>query len=104
MDTKFNISILDKFIGREVSVIKEEVNVSREPTDGDQVITAPKVFHYTLDANNPVLDEIRSLTEGFKLRTWLPNSIGTMDLRTNRINIKFNQNNDTFTIKSFNIG
>jgi hypothetical protein len=52
---------------------------------------------------NKLCAEIK--TAGFLPRTWLPGSMGTMDYRTDRVNIRIEKKNDgSFEIVSTNIG
>jgi hypothetical protein len=44
-------------------------------------------------------------TDGFHLRIWLPGTIGTMDLRGDRINVHVDEQEDgTYKVTSLNIG
>lgn len=72
-------AIFDKFSGREVATIG---NKNTPPFPG---------FNATvkLDPKDPAIAELRQAVEaaGFSLRIWLPNGVGTMDYRTDRVNV-----------------
>lgn len=69
----------NKFIGREV-----------------QCTPATSERRSTYDAADPVLSELREAAKkaGFSVRVWLPDSFGTMDYRTNRLNVSIHQEAD----------
>jgi hypothetical protein len=56
---------------------------------------------------DPVLKEMAKLAKanGFQLRVWFPDSAGTMDHRTDRINAHVEEDNGKYRISSnFSIG
>lgn len=61
-------------------------------------------FSYTMaDEKSPVYLELNAeaVADGFYLRVWFPHTIGTMDYRTDRINVRLN---DDGLIESLRIG
>lgn len=87
----------NKFSGREVTVTETSEN-----HNGRSYTRAE------ITGNDATISEIRAeaAAMGLELRVWLPNSMGTMDYRTNRLNIKIAKEDDgKYRIQnSFNIG
>ena len=82
MNTEQLKTIFDKFSGREV----ETVN-SANPANGRESVK--------LSPQDPAIAELRAAVEavGCSLRVWLPNGIGTMDYRPNRVNVRLMPDN-----------
>ena len=77
LDNKYN-----SFIGKTVLPVKDEYGLE-VPDMSDNVV--PTLLSY-------------AAAEGKFIRWWFPKTIGTMDLRTDRINVHVNRNNIITTI------
>ena len=87
-------AIFDRFAGREVEV------VTNTPLPG-------RGASVKLNPQDEAVTELRKAVEdaGYSLRVWLPNTIGTMDYRTNRVNVSVNPDmKGVYRIGSFRIG
>lgn len=71
-------AIFEKFANREVDTHIDP------PTPASRGRAVAK-----LNPQDEAVSELRQAVEaaGFSLRVWMPNSIGTMDYRTNRVNV-----------------
>lgn len=67
----------DRFVGKKLAV----VTIGSEP-----------YTYQDVDDKDPTLLEIESEAagDGFIVRVWLPNTIGTMDYNLNRVNVRVN--------------
>lgn len=80
----------NKFAGREIEVIENK----------QDIVIGGKTYPVTdvklKDKNDPVISELRQAAEkaGLKLRLWLPGSVGTMDYRTDRLNVRVEKETD----------
>lgn len=65
----------DRFVGQKIAIVK--------------IGTAPRSYQ-DIDEKDPVYLQIaaEAAGDGFIVRTWLPNTIGTMDYNLNRINLR----------------
>lgn len=87
-----------RFLDREVQVVKtnHQVEIGGEKYD---------MPYY--DSQDPILTEIAQeiTTMGWKVRLWLPDTVGTMDYRMDRINVYVMETSlDKFAITSIRIG
>lgn len=84
-------SAFNKFAGREVEVV-EETKTHHFKHLGD--ITLTEV--HLKDPNDATLQEMRdeAAVLGLKLRVWLPGTVGTMDYRTDRLNVHIGKEED----------
>ncbi len=76
-------SIFQKFAGREVAMVEEKVTLNfkgMEPIEFYEVRLA--------NDNDPVIAELRTEVEknGLTLRLWWPGTLGTADMRYDRLN------------------
>lgn len=78
-------SSFNKFAGREVSVTEKTQDYK-----GRSYTTAE------YDTNDAAITEIRAeaAAMGLSVRVWMPNSMGTMDFRTNRLNVDIAKESD----------
>lgn len=78
-----------RFAGREVKVTEKDVKFDI----GGRTI---ETVDYKLSAKDPVIGELKkeAAKAGFSLRVWLPNTVGTMDHRMNRLNVKIGKADD----------
>ncbi len=76
MDTGF-----EQFLGKKVSVTesKRKITIAGEEMEIDE---------YKMDQNDPTISEIKKLRGSGLTRIWLPNSMGTMDFRMDRLNVR----------------
>ncbi len=72
-----------RFAGKEVNVIEKKQTLKVGGREYDNTSVA-------LTQNNPILDELKAeiAKTGLRLRIWLPGTIGTMDFRTDRLNVR----------------
>lgn len=69
---------LEQYIGRQVTVSEETKEL--------QILGVYRTFqNYTLVEEDPTIKEIRAAHP--YVRVWLPNTMGTMDLRNDRLNV-----------------
>jgi hypothetical protein len=96
-------NIFNKFAGQEIAVTEtEKTHKMRNGQD----------YKYThiafADENDPLLTGMRETADkhGLSLRIWLPNSMGTCDMRMDRVNVHVNKDEDgKWRIgKQFNLG
>ena len=90
-----------RFVGRPVKII--EKNYSRTNYKGE----TKEYVEETYDENDATISEIRVVARDadLKLRIWTPKTVGTMDFRTDRINVKMeNVGEGFFQIKQINVG
>ena len=85
------LAAFNKFAGREVDVI-EETKTHHFKHLGDITLTEVRLK----DPNDAVLQEMRdeAAAMGLKLRVWLPGTVGTMDFRTDRLNVHIGKEDD----------
>jgi hypothetical protein len=72
-----------KYDGREIEVV-EKTEKLKLPNLGEFEVTS-----YNLKNNpDPIIEEFKAAVEakGLSLRLWMPDSAGTMDVRTDRLN------------------
>jgi hypothetical protein len=81
--------IFNRFVGREVE-LQETIH---QMTIGGKAFEIPE---YKLVENQPVIEELRGVTElyGLQLRLWLPDTVGTMEVNTNRVNMHVDKSGD----------
>jgi len=78
MDILTSTAQFDQFVGREVMVTKSH----RTLKIGAEEIELPE---YTLASDDTVIKEIEGMWSD--VRVWLPNTMGTMDYVTGRLNV-----------------
>lgn len=89
--------IFDAFANRAVEVIG---NKNTPPMPGFKAAVK-------LDPQDAAVTELRAAVQalGYKLRIWLPNGIGTMDYRTDRVNVRISPDmNGVYRMGGFRIG
>jgi hypothetical protein len=95
-----NIDHYKSFLNRKVEVSEQLVKLSLKIGDFEMT-------HYEILENQAVMQELQQQIEAdhLILRTWLPDSCGTCDVISNRLNVRIakNQNND-FVIESLYLG
>ena len=81
--------IFGKFAGKEVDVIEK---VQKMTIAGKEY----EIGHNRLDDQNPVIEAINEAARdnGLILRVWLPDTMGTMDHKANRVNIRISKDDD----------
>lgn len=88
---RMNVSALfNKFAHQEISVLE----TNREIDLGGEKMTFPELSF--ADNNDPLLVEMRQTAKenGLTLRIWLPGTLGTMDMRPNRVNVHVEKHED----------
>jgi hypothetical protein len=86
----------DRFVGQTVSVVETV-----------QEYKGKQYKEYDVSPDDTVIAEIKAEAALGKLsvRVWLPDTIGTMDLRNDRINVHIDKQEDgNYKITSLNIG
>lgn len=79
--------IFNKFAGKEIGPYSEKV------APNARGIRMVKDF---LNDNHPVIKEMKKVADtcGLKLRVWFPGTMGTMDMRGDRVNAKVEKGAD----------
>ena len=75
--------VFNKFSGKEIDVVEVKGNNKYG-------------FTYKDFSADKTINELRSAVEemGLRLRVWLPDSVGTMDYRENRVNVHVSKDAD----------
>jgi hypothetical protein len=89
----------EKYIGKTVKVIESDEVVSLET----RTFT---VKGFKISPEETIIDEIKEIakSEDLVCRIWLPNTIGTMDVRRDRLNVKIKKSGEDFIIYDMRIG
>jgi len=61
---------------------------------------------YSINSNDKIINEIKSKAkkESLIFRLWLPSTVGTMDLRGDRLNVRVGKVDDEFQITKIYVG
>lgn len=88
MDQQKLEQIFNRFAGKEVPLVERtyEIGVDRKKIKQLEL----------LDPCDPVISEIRQAAyeNNLRLRVWWPGVVGTMDYRTDRVNVKITKDNE----------
>lgn len=90
----------DIFKNREVKVIENENEVQIQ----NRTI---QISDFKLASDEKLIDEIQKKASdlGLSFRLWLPNTVGTMDLKSDRLNVVVaKQQDNKFTISNIYLG
>jgi len=90
-----------RFVGRPVKIIEEKYSRTNHKGETKEYVEE------TYDENDATISEIRVAAReaDLRLRVWTPKTVGTMDFRTDRINVKMeNVGEGFFQIKQINVG
>lgn len=93
--------VLQEFIGRKVRVEEKEMTFTSSRY-GER-----KYTHCAVADDDEVMHElnIEAAKLGLNIRTWTPNSIGTCDFRTDRVNVRLDKSEDgTYSITKVYLG
>lgn len=79
------------FVGREVAVTEKSMKEFYKKLGFDY-----DGIEAHLDENDPVIKELSDAVAkaGLSLRIWLPDTMGTMDMRPNRLNVHIRKEDD----------
>jgi hypothetical protein len=82
--------LFNKFAGREV--LMTETTQTRKVAGQDVTYTTVS----PTNPKDPVIEEMNQLAKnnGLKLRVWFPNTFGTMDARSDRMNVRVEKEAD----------
>lgn len=86
IDTEFQ-----KYIGAKVLV---DEGVSEVKLFGKM----EKFPTYEINKNDTIVAEIKNQYKDGRVRVWLPNTMGTMDVKNNRLNVRIAKVGDSFEI------
>lgn len=94
-----SVTQFDKFIGEKVLVNKSTETYKFLGRDRETTV-------YKIEDGQSVIEILTKEVKdaGFQLRIWLPMSLGTMDFRTDRVNVHIDEKSGTFQITGINIG
>lgn len=90
----------DNYIG-EVILVDETTSIRNSKHSGEYEHTAYKLSKEDKILNN-ICNEIKA--DGLSVRIWYPNTVGTMDIRNDRINIQIEKKDDKYTISKIFTG
>lgn len=91
------------FIGQKV-LVKEDKQTVHFDFGG---LNDQEFVEYELDEQDAVITKLETEVKNVgldHLRTWLPNTIGTMEFRADRMNVVIEKNGDAFEITRIYIG
>lgn len=89
-------SQFDKYVGRKVLVKETQETIKIGGKDYDHI-------NYEIETGDTVVAEIQK--EYPKVRVWLPNTMGTMDYRLDRLNVHIEKQTDgSFVVTRMNFG
>jgi hypothetical protein len=95
--------LFNKFAGKEISV-NEKIQTRTSKLSGETLNFTTYSF---ADENDPLLVEMHQIAvdNGVRLRIWLPNTMGTMDYRMDRVNTRVAKGADgKYRFSDFKVG
>lgn len=94
-----DLTIFDQYIGQLVTVTKTTLQRQIGEVTFDHST-------YDIPINDPVMIavEVQAKSMALDVRVWLPNTVGTMEYRNDRLNVTIKESNGQYIIESFRIG